>query len=320
MIDIRDIKDKSIIENHLSQNILIFAKYFGAKIIVRTDSDCNPYFFKNKNQPITDIDFIVNDMYEKPVNEIKKFQYWFQPDETYHFTYDYRNDILICNNPDNPFSSPKIKNNGILFNGILDEDMRKMFINKHTNKILSEFPNVGVSIFSLIIKSKDKSNLFKVDNKNVKIPSYNIPDFYKKILFDVITELNIDDLSRIHLKKTDDAHVYTRIINRIFKKFINGDIDLSGAPTKIPETLIPNDFSSKMKYIDDDSLGGILKNKKLFYIYSMFITQFRKKKVFLGVNDEDINKKYEEIYKKIRGICKNNVFSTSLPPIDEILN
>lgn len=321
MIDLREIKDKELLESYLTQNVSIFAKYFGAKIIVQKNFDQELIFFKNKNQPITDIDFIINDVYEKPVDDIRKINYLLQSDKTYHFTYDYRNDKLICNNPDDTLLCSYIINNGIIFKGALSEEMKKMFILKHTKKIIANFPNIGISMLSLIMKSDDGKNLFKVDNKNVKFSPSKFSPIQIQILEEVIESVNIDDLSRICIEKRDEPHVYIKIINKIFTKFItNSKHNWSKISKQIPDTFKPNDVAQKFQYLDDEIVKIVSDNPDTFCIYSMFISQFRKNKIFVGKNNKTINDKYTEIYNKMRDVCINNIFSTSLPPIDEILN
>ena len=50
MIDLRDIKDKELLESYLAQNVTVYAKYFGAKIIAQKNFEQELIFFKNKNQ------------------------------------------------------------------------------------------------------------------------------------------------------------------------------------------------------------------------------------------------------------------------------
>jgi len=320
MIDLRDIKDKALIESYVSGGVSIYAKFFGAKIIVTRDSS-GIIFLKNKNQPITDIDFIINDIYERPVKFLQDISGLFRKSRVYYFTYDYQNDMLVCDNPDSSLNYDGIINNHIIFDGYLNKVVKKMFVQKHTNKILDNYLTEDSHIMSLIIKSKhDRKCMFKIDNKRIKLPSFKFPPACEKILIDVINSIEIDNITRVCINKHEESHVYMTIINKIFLKFINNFTDsLESIDLQPPEVFKPKNVSGKYQYLDKEIINVIKKNPNLFYVYSMFLNQFRKNKVFVGKNDKAISDKYVEIYKEIRGACVNNIFGTSLPPIDEIL-
>jgi len=317
MIDLRDI-DKKLVKSYLSEGISIFARHFGAKIIVTRDNN-GLVFLKNKNQPITDVDFIINDMYEIPVLFLQDIASIFRKSRVYYFTYDYQKNILVCDSPDSSLNYSGIKNNNIIFDGYLDKDMKEMFIKKHTNKIYDKFFDDSTGIMSLIIKSKhDRRYMFKIDNKKIKIPSFKFPPACEEVLLSAIKSIHTDDIARICIDKQEESHVYIKIINKIFLKFINNNT-IGSVSIEPPDVFKPKDVSTKYKYIDKEIVDVVKQNPNLFYVYSMFLNQFRKSKVFIGKKDKTINDKYVKIHKKIRDVCVNNIFSTSLPPIDEIL-
>lgn len=321
MIDIREIEDKNLINTYLSGGVSIFAKYFGAKIVINRGNN-GLVFFKNKNYPITNIDFIINDIYEKPVKILRETENLFHIGRTYYFTYDYRCDILICDNPDDTINCSGITNNDMIFGGILDNEVKNLFINKHTNKIISNFPNIGIEPLSIIVKSKtDGKCIFKVDNGKIKLPSFKLPSICSSLMEQVISFIDLDDISRLCIDKKDEHHIYIKIINKIFTKFINAhgnewsDVDL-----QTPNLFKPKNISDKYFYLDKEVVKIIQRNQNLFYVYALFINQFRKTKLFVSDNNKAISDKYIEIHNKMRDICVNNIFSTSLPPINEILN
>jgi hypothetical protein len=175
---------------------------------------------------------------------------------------------------------------------------------------------------SIIVKSKnDRKCVFKIDNKKIKLPSFNLPPVCATLMEEVIESINLDDISRLCIDKKDEHLIYIKIINKIFIKFIrthNGmwdNIDL-----QTPNLFKPADISSKYFYLDKEVVRTIQKNQNLFYVYALFINQFRKTKLFVSDDNKVVSDKYMEIHNKMRDICVNNIFSTSLPPIDEILN
>lgn len=321
MIDLREIKDTETIKKHLSQEITIFAKYYGTKLVVHCDGDKTLTYFKNKNVPITIIDFIINDIYETPINIIKNIDHYLEADRTHYFTYDHTNDVLILDNPADNSKCDEFINNGSIFDGILSDDMVKMFTRKHTIKIMEHLdPQLSMQVMSYIIKKDDK-NLFKIDNKQLRFPLYRLKYESKKLYEDIVNFIDIDDLSKLCIDEPNETHVYIKMINRIFLKFLeeNENRDWATISDGIPDNFKPSDITTKYEYLEEDVKNAITANPHTYPLYSMLLSQFRKKKIFIGKDNKPINDKYKKIYKKMRDVCKNNIFSTSLPPLNEIL-
>jgi hypothetical protein len=319
MIDLRNITEPGLIKSYLSEKISIYAKYYGIKITARLDDGVMTYY-KNKKQPITTVDFIINDSYSTPIDIIKNMGYLLEPGKDNHFTYNPHDDVLIWNNPTNGIKHDSVINNGSIFEGKLDGDTMNMFIRKHTNKIIKHLdPKIGVKPTSFIIKSGDKQ-LFKVENTSSKPPPYVCSYDTKKLFQELISSIDINDISKLCLEESNETHVYMKIVNKIFMKFLLGkDRDWAKISVGVPDNYKPSNISNKYEYLSDDVKMLLMENPDSYCFYSMIMSQFRKDKIFVGKDNEMVNNKYKKIHKKMRDVCITNIFSTSLPPIHEIL-